>query len=75
MNSINQTNSQLLRMKQVQHITGLSRSYIYHLVAIGKFPGSFPLVPGGSSRAWLQAEIQEWIDERVAERDLEVVNV
>lgn len=75
MNSIHQYNNQLLRMKQVLSITGLSRSYIYYLAAAGKFPKSLPLVPGGTSRAWLQSEIQEWIDQRIQERDQEATNV
>lgn len=63
----------LLRMKQVQAMTGLSRSYIYSLAANGSnFPKSIPLVPGGSSRAWLESEVKDWINQRVEARNQEV---
>ena len=61
----------LLRMKQVQALTSLSRSYIYHLASIGEFPKSLSVVRNGNSRAWLESEVEHWIDERIAERDQE----
>ena len=64
--------SRLLRMKQVQAMTSLSRSYIYSLASSGKFPKSISLVPNGASRAWLEAEVQDWIDQRIDARDQEV---
>jgi prophage regulatory protein len=64
--------ARLIRMKQVQAMTSLSRSYIYSLASTGKFPKSIPLVPGGSSRAFLESEIQDWIDQRIEARDQEV---
>lgn len=64
----NTKNERLLRMKQVQLLTGLSRSYIYGLASTGKFPTSISLVPGGTSRAWLESEIQDWIGQRIADR-------
>ena len=64
--------ARLVRMKQVQAITGLSRSYIYSLASTGKFPKSMSLVPGGTSRAWLESEIQDWVCLRIAERDQEL---
>lgn len=59
----------LIRMKQVQDITGLSPSYIYALGSQGKFPQSVPLVPGGVARAWVLSEVEEWVEQRIAERD------
>ena len=55
----------LVRMKHVQTMTGLSRSSINGLASTGKFPKSFSLVPGGSSRAWLESDIQDWINQRI----------
>ncbi|WP_372779397.1 helix-turn-helix transcriptional regulator [Litorivivens sp.] len=65
-----QASKRLLRIRDVMRITGLSRSYIYALAAQGKFPQSLALVPGGTSRAWLESEVEEWLDERIAARDL-----
>lgn len=66
--------NRFLRISDVINITRLSRSSIYALAAEGRFPKSLSLVPGGSSRAWLQSEIQEWIDQRIQERDQETAN-
>jgi prophage regulatory protein len=63
-------NNTLIRMKHVMEMTSLSKSYLYHLSAKGEFPRSVALVPGGTSKAWIKSEIQEWINERIAERDL-----
>lgn len=59
----------LLRIKSVIQMTGLSRSYIYSLAEQGLFPKSVRLVPGGTGVAWLQSEIEEWINTRINERD------
>jgi len=59
----------LLRIKQVQDRTSLSKSYIYQLCSQNQFPKSIQLVAGGSSVAWIESEIQEWIDSRIAARD------
>ncbi|MBA6413970.1 AlpA family phage regulatory protein [Parahaliea sp. F7430] len=64
----------LIRLREVRDLTGLSRSYIYALAADGRFPKSVALVPGGSSRAWVEAEVTAWLQQRIAERDQEVAN-
>lgn len=61
--------SRLIRIREVMNLTGLSKSYIYHLTAQKKFPSRISLVKGGSSVAWLESEILEWIDERLIERE------
>lgn len=66
------TEERLIRIKQVQAMTGLSRSYVYHLSSKHLFPQSLALVAGGSSRAWLESEVRGWINQRIAERDQEV---
>jgi len=65
----------LIRIRDVMDLTGLSRSYVYALGADGRFPKSISLVPGGTSRAWIFAEVQKWLDQRIAERDEENRNV
>lgn len=66
----------LIRIKQVQALTGLSRSYIYSLAhhPSAKFPRSIPLVPGGSSRAWQESAVLDWINQRVEAGKLEESN-
>ena len=70
------TNSQitprkLVRIKTVVELTGLSKSYIYDLSNKGIFPKNIHLVPGGSSEAWIESEILNWIDERILSRGTE----
>ena len=62
----------LIRIKSVTKLTGLSKSYVYQLVTQGFFPKSIQLVPGGTSVAWVEAEIQDWISSRIQARDGEV---
>jgi prophage regulatory protein len=64
----NQT-PKLIRIKSVIELTGLSKSYVYDLSTRNLFPKSVQLVPGGTSVAWLESEIQKWIASRVQERD------
>ena len=60
----------LLRRKQVQDRVKLSRSEIYRLMSLGRFPCSVPL--GERIRAWDADEIESWINERIAARDTKV---
>ena len=57
----------ILRRKQVQNRTGLSRSTIYLRIQEGTFPK--PIHLGVRSVGWLENEVNEWISERVADRD------
>lgn len=72
----NTASPRLIRIKQVQALTGLSRSYIYSLPhhPLAKFPRSIPLIPGGSSRAWQESAILDWINQRVEAGKLEESN-
>ena len=60
-----------LRIKDVMDLTALSKSSLYELSARGIFPKSVPLVPGGTSRAWLLSEVQAYMTQRIADRDQE----
>lgn len=55
----------ILRQKQVQARTGLSRSTIYLHISQGIFPRQIKL--GSRSVGWLDSDIEEWIASRVAE--------
>ena len=57
----------LLRLPQVCALTGLSKAYVYSLIAAGHFPRSVRL--GRRISAWDSLEINAWIAQRVAERD------
>ena len=52
-------NLNLIRLTEVKHRTGLSRSTIYARIAEGTFPEQIPL--GGRAVGWLDSEIDQWI--------------
>ena len=53
----------ILRRKQVQDRTGLSRSTIYLRIAQGTFPKAVSL--GARAVGWVESEIEEWLDSRI----------
>ena len=55
-----------IRLKEVMETTGLSRSCIYKYIEGGNFPRNVPL--GGRAVGWVESEVQEWINSRVALR-------
>ena len=57
----------LLRLSELIKITCLSKSTIYKFMAAGAFPKSISL--GSRSVAWLDVEIQEWIQNRIENRE------
>lgn len=57
-----------LRLKEVMSLTGLGRSTIYKFMADETdFPKSVPL--GGRAVAWVESEIEEWMESRLSMRD------
>lgn len=55
----------ILRLEAVLDKTGLSRSLIYQLVSEGNFPCQIRL--GLRSVGWIEAEVDDWINARIAE--------
>lgn len=50
----------LLKRREVETTTGLSRATIYCMMSEGRFPG--PLRIGTHAVAWRASDIQRWID-------------
>ncbi len=63
------TPTRFLRLPEVQGRTGLSRSTIYVRLAEGRFPR--PVSLGARAVGWVEAEVDEWIRERIAESRFE----
>lgn len=61
--------TRLIKLKDVMAITGLSRSHTYALAMQDLFPRQVKLTERSS--AWVESEVQEWIDTRIAQRDLD----
>ncbi len=61
----NQNMLRILRRKQVESRTGLSRSTICARIAEGSFPRLIDL-GGGRAVGWVEAEIEAWLQARIA---------
>jgi len=57
----------IIRLKDVMATTGLGRSSIYKYVQEGAFPK--PVRLGGRSTGWVEDEVEEWVIEKIAQRD------
>ena len=53
----------LIRLPEVQRITGYSKAWIYRLMAEQRFPSSIKI--GSRAIAFIESEIDEWISERI----------
>jgi len=62
----NHTSITILRRKQVESRTGLSRFGIYERIAEGRFPTPIKL-GGGRAVGWLEHEINNWLLSRIEE--------
>ncbi|MEQ1882830.1 MAG: AlpA family transcriptional regulator [Burkholderiales bacterium] len=63
MSEANQPRLSILRRKQVQARTGLSRSTIYLYIKAEQFPK--PVALGPRAVGWIESEVNEWIASRV----------
>lgn len=63
---IGEEKERLLRLTEVQARLGMSRSGIYERIKNGGFPR--PVKIGPRAVAWLESEIDAWLQERVEAR-------
>lgn len=54
----------LIRKRAVLERTALSNTSLYRLIAKGEFPK--PIKLGPRAVAWVEEDIQEWIESRIA---------
>lgn len=57
----------LLRLPRVEAVTGYKRSTIYRLIQRGEFPAPISLSTNGRASAWVEDEINGWIQKRIEE--------
>lgn len=55
----------ILRRREVEARTGLSRSTIYLRIAADSFPGPINL-GGGRAVGWIEEEIEAWLQQQIA---------
>lgn len=61
----NDREKRLIREPEVKRISGLSRSSIYRRIQDRLFPA--PVSLGGRAVAWVESEVQAWVEERIKE--------
>ena len=57
----------LLRLPEVEVLTGLKKSSIYSLVRRNAFPS--PVLISPRCTAWVESRVLEWLQARIAEAD------
>lgn len=60
----------LIRLPEVLRRTGYSKAWIYRLLKEERFPAAIKI--GSRSIAFIESEIDEWINQRIAESRCEV---
>lgn len=56
----------LIRLEEVMHVTSLSRTSIWRLEGVGKFPKRTIVI--GRTPGWRESEILAWLESRFALR-------
>jgi prophage regulatory protein len=56
----------LLRLKEVQQIVGLGKTFIYRLIGSGQFPA--PYKPAENVARWSENEVNAWLATCAAKR-------
>lgn len=64
---------QIVSKKELRTVCGIpySPQHIARLEAVGRFPKRIQL--GQNRVAWLLSEVEEWLDERIAKREANVI--
>ena len=57
---------QILKRKEVERITSLSRSTMYRMIQDNRFPA--PIKLSYHASGWIESEVYEWISEQMAKR-------
>lgn len=57
----------LLPLDEVKTIVGLGKTMIYRMMRAGSFPKACKA--GGCSTRWSEREVQDWVAQRLAQRD------
>lgn len=58
---------EMLRIKQVEEVTGLKRPTLYKLIQAGRFPRGVDLLGTGCAVGWTRESVNAWLMERIAE--------
>jgi prophage regulatory protein len=64
------TVQRLIKLPEVIKKVGLGKTEIYQRISEGTFPKQVSL--GGRSVAWVESEIDAWIEKRITDRDEQI---
>ncbi len=67
--SVNTSGQRFVRLPEVMRMSGLSKPSVYRLMAEGEFPR--PVKIGLRSVAWPKSDIDQWMAERLSDREVE----
>ena len=56
---------QFIKLKDVLKQTGLSRTHLYHLMSVNRFPAQIKI--SHKVVVWLNQDIEQWMQERIEE--------
>jgi prophage regulatory protein len=59
----------LLRLAAVEDVVGMKKTQIYDAIGRGVFPRPVPILEGGKAVGWVEDEIIDYIEARIALRD------
>ena len=59
------SDERLIRLPQVESLTGLKRAHIYGLARRGQFPK--PIKVGTRASAWRESLVRQWVQDRIRE--------
>jgi prophage regulatory protein len=60
-------NPRIIRWPKVHDKVGLCRSHVHQLITKGLFPAQIKLTPNGRASGWVESEVNEWLEQRIAE--------
>lgn len=63
-NTTSNTPNRFIKLPEVKRLTALSTSEIYRRLEVGEFPAQIKL--GAKAVAWLEHEINDWINSTIA---------
>jgi len=61
--------NRIYRRRDLTAVTGLKQSRIDELIRDGEFPAPIKLTDGGRATGWLESDLIEWQNNRIAKRD------
>ena len=59
--------ARIIRWPKVHDKVGMCRSHVHQLISKGLFPAQIKITPNGRASGWVESEVNEWLEQRIAE--------